>query len=82
MANKKPIKLSSIEDIIDNVTEENAERFLNDFCVFLALSIDLKSKLPAIRVTNMVWKDDGKHEPTGITYNGELIKIKKKKNGK
>jgi hypothetical protein len=72
----KKLTLQSIKDIIENVNEENAERFLNDFIVFLAYSIEVKKSNLKVSITSMVWKDDSKHELVGYTYNGKYHKLK------
>ncbi len=74
----KVVKIETIADIFEAITEENAERFLSDFMVFLAHGMNFKTKVPSGKVTHMLWKDDGNHDITGFMHNGKKVKIKGK----
>jgi hypothetical protein len=59
------IKITTISDILNIVTEENKENFLRDFSNFLTINLKLKN----LKINNLiispkdfVWIDDGKND--------------------
>jgi len=77
------IKINSIQDIFDNCTEENVDRFLKDFksviLNYKELHPEFKKQKISIYDNGFYWKDDGIHEVTrtDIKLNDIEISIKK-----
>lgn len=79
---KEPIKIETIEQLIDVLTPENAERFYLDFCVFIHDAMKIKEKFPCFKVESMTWTDDAIHEVMAWEFtdeNGKKHFITKKK---
>jgi hypothetical protein len=81
MSRKKKIiehQIVDISDIFVVVNKENFERFMMDFMLFVHQISEVKEKYPSLKVQGMTWKDDGVHEITGYSMNGNKIVFKKK----
>jgi hypothetical protein len=82
MGRKKKVMEHSIVDISDVFTvvnKDNFERFMMDFMLFVHHIGEIKEKHPDLKVQAMLWKDDGIHEITGCSINGDRIVFSKKK---
>ena len=75
----KEIELVTINDVFNAIDDENFERFMLDFMMFVHQIGEVKKKHPDLIVRSMIWKDDGVHEITGATMNGETVLFKGKK---
>lgn len=73
--------ITSIRDIFDVVDEENFDRFMTDFYIFVAQTGKVKREIPDLKITAMRWVDDGVHEITGVTLNGDEVKFNKTDKG-
>jgi hypothetical protein len=82
MARKKKIiehQIVDITDVFTVVNKDNFERFMMDFMLFVHQIGEIKEKHPDLKVQAMLWKDDGVHEITGCSMNGNRIIFSKKK---
>lgn len=79
MGRKKKViehQIVDISDIFNVVNKENFERFMTDFMLFVHQIGEVKEKHPELKVQAMLWKDDGVHEITGYSMNGDRIIFK------
>ncbi len=74
---KQTHEIETIEDIFDVVTEDNFDRFMTDFYVFVAQIAKVKREIPDVEIKTMKWTDDGIHKITGVTINGDEVNFKK-----
>lgn len=82
MARKKKLiehRIETIEDVFNVVDEENFERFMTDFMLFVYQIGTVKRKHPEVKIQSMLWKDDGIHEITGCSINDDRVIFKKPK---
>lgn len=82
MARKKKLiehQIVTIEDVFNVVNEENFERFMIDFMLFVHQIGKVKEKHPDVKIQAMLWKDDGVNEITGCSINGDTIIFNKTK---
>jgi hypothetical protein len=78
MAKKKVIEhqIVDIADVFTVVNKDNFERFMMDFMLFVNQIGEVKEKHPTLKVQAMLWKDDGIHEITGCSMNGDRVVFK------
>jgi hypothetical protein len=81
MGRKKKIvehKIETIEDIFNVIDEDNFERFMMDFMLFIHQAGMIKKSHPEVKIQSMLWTDDGIHEITGCSLNNTVIFSKNK----
>lgn len=81
MAKKKIVEhqIVDIADIFNVVNKDNYERFMTDFMLFVYQIGEVREKHPTLKVQAMLWKDDGIHEITGLSINGDKTVFRKTK---
>ena len=69
-------QIRTMEDVFTVLDGDNCERFFIDFCIYVNQVQMFKDKYPELIIDAMLWTDDGVHEITGVSINGDLIKFK------
>lgn len=66
--------MSEIQHKIENIND-----IFIDFCVFVNQSYKFKKEYPEAKISSMLWTDDGVHEITGVSLNGDMVNFRKTK---
>lgn len=77
MQEPKKVTIRSLNDIVNNITEEELERFVPDFLEWLYFAVKTKKEynISDTVINEMQWIDDGVQGLTKIEINGKTIDL-------